>query len=337
MTWVRLDDSFLEHPKFIDLELPALRVWLRALCYCNRQNTGGFVGDSVLRKLGATPRIREQLTTPPSGYVAGLWESVEGGVGIHDYAVYQPRPSPELRAKRAEYGRRGGQESGRRRASGTTSPHVESTPSQGASTAAAGGLLDDLEGTSERLRADLERTLEGVSAEPASSKQPESLDTAKQVASFCSNPVPSRPVPPSLASLEGERARAPENLETASPGGRPANAAADGVWGMSVTAWAEGIRASTGKPCMPPRGGSAELAKLVEALVFFCPDESKRIEWARDQAKAFASTNKGKLNAHSFVDWLNSPPPKQSPPARTTALQQAPANRPRAWNVGGAR
>ena len=43
MAWVRLDDSFLDHPKFLDLDATSLRVWLRVLCYCNRHGTGGFV------------------------------------------------------------------------------------------------------------------------------------------------------------------------------------------------------------------------------------------------------------------------------------------------------
>lgn len=88
---------------------------------------------------------------------------------------------------------------------------------------------------------------------------------------------------------------------------RITNASADGAFGMSVTAWAEGVRSVTGKPFLAPYGGSSELQKLVGAIVLHCPNVDDRVAWARGQGAAFASTNKGKLSAHSFVDWLNSP------------------------------
>lgn len=85
------------------------------------------------------------------------------------------------------------------------------------------------------------------------------------------------------------------------------NEMADGAFGGAVAAWADGIRSVTGKPFLAPRGATVEVTKLVDAIAAHCPDREARIDWARATGAAFARTNRGKLSAHSFVDWLNSP------------------------------
>ncbi len=107
---------------------------------------------------------------------------------------------------------------------------------------------------------------------------------------------------------------------------RPTNVTADGCYGAAISAWVEGIKAVTRKPFTAPRGGSAELAKLVDAMAEHCPEIPKREAWARDQGRRFAETAKGRLSAHSFVDWLNSPPPDAAkppplPPSETPAAK----------------
>jgi hypothetical protein len=111
---------------------------------------------------------------------------------------------------------------------------------------------------------------------------------------------------PLLSSAsEGEPEREPERDSGTVPTAR--NAMADGVFGMAVANWADGIKSVTGKPFTLPKGGSAELAKLVQAMLDHCPDSSAREQWAFRKGADFARTNKGKLSAHSFADWLNSP------------------------------
>lgn len=118
MSWLRLDDSFMDHPKFLDLEASALRVWLRVLCHCNRHRTRGYCSNSVLVKLGCTPKVRAALLSVPDGYGFGLWEDQVGGISVHDYGRYQPagkETTDELSATRAESGRAGGLASGESR------------------------------------------------------------------------------------------------------------------------------------------------------------------------------------------------------------------------------
>jgi len=89
---------------------------------------------------------------------------------------------------------------------------------------------------------------------------------------------------------------------------RATNATDDGCLGMAVSAWVAGITSVTDKPFAEPRPGSAELDKLIGGMRVHCPELSEREDWARERGAEFARTNRGKLSAHSFVDWLNSPP-----------------------------
>lgn len=87
------------------------------------------------------------------------------------------------------------------------------------------------------------------------------------------------------------------------------NVTDDGCFGIGVQAWAEGVSSVTGKPFLLPAPRSAEMGKLIDALVASEADVGKRVEWARDAAQRFAKECAGrKLNVHAFVDWLNSPP-----------------------------
>jgi hypothetical protein len=175
MAWVRLDDSFLDHPKFARIDAHALRAWLRALCFCNRHGTGGFVSNEVLARIGVTLRIRTALTKIHPPYRSGLWEEADGGVRIHDYGEYQL--SDDLRAKRAAAGRKGGLESGERRRS------------DGVAKAAS-------QPREPETRASRSSREDGAPCDNGS----ESHKSDEALASFCSEPrpVPSRPDPKKL-------------------------------------------------------------------------------------------------------------------------------------------
>lgn len=87
MPWVRLDDTFPEHPKVE--QVGPLAGWLHvcALCYCNRNLTDGFIPAARVPKLADIPK--------PSTHVrqlirAGMWLETEGGYQIHDFLKYQP-------------------------------------------------------------------------------------------------------------------------------------------------------------------------------------------------------------------------------------------------------
>lgn len=51
MAWVRVDDSFYDHPKFHDAGPLGLAVWITGLAYCNRNMTDGVIPETVLHRL----------------------------------------------------------------------------------------------------------------------------------------------------------------------------------------------------------------------------------------------------------------------------------------------
>jgi hypothetical protein len=164
MSWIRLDDGWLDHPKISRLDLRTREAWLRVLTHCARQNKGGFASDESLRRLRITARMRRELVHAPAGFTVGLWEPVEGGVVIHDFDDYQA--PDDLRAKRAEIGRRGGIASGRSRR---------------------------LTRTTDARDAHETRTTDARDAHGLAGKTSESLNSREAIASSKTNTVPSRP------------------------------------------------------------------------------------------------------------------------------------------------
>ena len=114
MVWVRIDDSFAQHPKVLQAGPLAMALQVAALCYCNRNLTDGFVPWAVAQTLlpwqflepsddvGRRRRVTVAVTSGMSGddvtaeYVinllleSGMWEVEDGGYRIHDYPDFQP-------------------------------------------------------------------------------------------------------------------------------------------------------------------------------------------------------------------------------------------------------
>lgn len=115
MPWVRVDDHFDEHPKFAQAGPLGTALWLAGLAYCNRNLTDGFIPWAVAHRLVSWEFLGDEyhkdrgyvkytiaITTGMQGddvtsefvieqlVSAGLWEVVERGFMVHDYADYQP-------------------------------------------------------------------------------------------------------------------------------------------------------------------------------------------------------------------------------------------------------
>src|SRR4051794_22942058 len=98
MPWIKLDDSFYDHPKFMRVSGLAAWLWMRCLGYAARHLTDGFVPAAVVEQLTLRPGKPDKLATELEA--AGLWHAAEGGYRIHDYADYNP-PAAGVRAERA--------------------------------------------------------------------------------------------------------------------------------------------------------------------------------------------------------------------------------------------
>ena len=113
MTWLRIDDTFPEHPKVVGLDAPTKWLHVCALAYASRNLTDGYIPAGALRGLGGTKRMVAALVD------AGLWEGHNAGGEpanylIHDYLDYnrsrkdveEEREAAKTRMKRARNGKR---------------------------------------------------------------------------------------------------------------------------------------------------------------------------------------------------------------------------------------
>lgn len=139
MTWVRLDDSFADHPKIVAAGPIAALIHIRALCYASRYLTNGFIPDAAAPGLvTGLERLSVEYATAPSRAVGWvdqatdcdwiavllrekLWEKRNGGYLIHDYLDYNPSRAEimKLRRIKAKVGRAGGLASAQARAQAT--------------------------------------------------------------------------------------------------------------------------------------------------------------------------------------------------------------------------
>lgn len=88
MSYLLIDDLFLENRKIAALTDRQLRLHLGALLYASRNRTRGLLVPAVIKRLGASPRDVERFV------VLHLWDPVddeaveEGSYTIHDFIVY---------------------------------------------------------------------------------------------------------------------------------------------------------------------------------------------------------------------------------------------------------
>jgi hypothetical protein len=94
MSWTKLDDGLYDHPKVLAAGNEATGLFCRALSYCGKQLTDGFVPASVASFLGREKAVEALVD-------AGLWERVDGGFNVHDYLDYN-RPRADVLADRAK-------------------------------------------------------------------------------------------------------------------------------------------------------------------------------------------------------------------------------------------
>lgn len=86
MAWVRIDDSFPDHPKAVQAGPMACWLYVCGIAYANRFLTDGFIPNRQIWRLVDCDGV-DDLAASLVG--AGLWEVADGGYQIHDYLDYQ--------------------------------------------------------------------------------------------------------------------------------------------------------------------------------------------------------------------------------------------------------
>lgn len=107
MPFIRLCDSYIDHPKFLALNATAFRLWHEGMAFCRKHQTDGLIAQTELQGFRYYQPIRAtELSTPHKPGAAPLWEVVEGfGYKVHDYLDWNPSKEVETE-RRAETKRR---------------------------------------------------------------------------------------------------------------------------------------------------------------------------------------------------------------------------------------
>jgi hypothetical protein len=96
VSWLRLDDSFVDNGKIGELSDGELRVWLRVLCHCARAQDPTVDPITIRAVSGLTRRVLMKLLK-----LELLDEIGTSGYEVHHWAQYQSRRCRRRRASRA--------------------------------------------------------------------------------------------------------------------------------------------------------------------------------------------------------------------------------------------
>lgn len=132
MTWFKVDDSFYDHPKFIDLPNAAIGLWAKCGAWCGKHLTDGVIPASQVKRFkGTTSQINALVSER-------IWveERDESGAKVyrfHDWNEYQPTRKQVLKerqdgAERQRKSRQQKREEQEQRENVTRDSHV--TPSR---------------------------------------------------------------------------------------------------------------------------------------------------------------------------------------------------------------
>lgn len=165
MSWIKLDDGFLDHPKFLRAGPLAGYLHIAALAWCNRNLTDGVIPRVQPARLVAWHTANDCLNVDVVGRVAdyeeavswgvlvsrlletGLWvERPDGDYEVHDYLEWQTS-AEDIRAKRdglSDKRRRAGKKGADSRWNGKTDGNGDGNPM--ANTMANGSQTDGEEG-----------------------------------------------------------------------------------------------------------------------------------------------------------------------------------------------
>jgi hypothetical protein len=99
LSWIRLDDDYIYHPKFVALSANAFRLWHEGMAYCRKLLTDGLIPRAALKTFRYAKRAHvDELMTPVGDGLAPLWEPVaDFGFKVHDYLIWNRSREQELK------------------------------------------------------------------------------------------------------------------------------------------------------------------------------------------------------------------------------------------------
>ena len=121
MSWIKLDDQWMDHPKIIRAGRDARDMWLASITWCAKHLTDGYFPSELLPSLAVTAGVdvANCLTFASILVEVCLWDIAENGYMVHDYLDYNPtkEQTESNRIARSEAGKAGGLASSSKRSS----------------------------------------------------------------------------------------------------------------------------------------------------------------------------------------------------------------------------
>ncbi|MBU5654501.1 hypothetical protein KPA07_06190 [Corynebacterium aurimucosum] len=98
MPWFKVDDSFYDHPKFIDVPNAAIGLWTKAGAWCSKHLTDGVIPATQVKRFKGTNAQVNALIS------AGIWieDRSESGSKVyrfHDWNGWQPTREQKLKER----------------------------------------------------------------------------------------------------------------------------------------------------------------------------------------------------------------------------------------------
>lgn len=238
MTWVKIDDTAVLHPKLLDAGPEAVALWLAGLCYCNRAHTDGAIPARHLVTLFPGAWSADDVARLAARLVAvKLWEPAVDGFRVHGYEDHQHEATKEVVEVRRAYEReRKAQQRAAARSKRESVPDNVPDMSRWTTQGQGAGQPD---GTP---AGHATGTLQGTSPDPVPAPRPD----------------PSRPVPQSAESETSSPPAADDAV--ASPAAPEGRQAASGARGGATKA-----RRGAPTDSLPPERGTGA-ARALEAL-----------------------------------------------------------------------
>jgi hypothetical protein len=98
MAWIRLDDDYVHHPKFVALSHGAFRLWHEGMAHCRKLMTDGLITLAYLKSFRYGQRVYvQELVVPCSPGTAPLWSLDAEGYHVHDYLDWNPSRDEDAR------------------------------------------------------------------------------------------------------------------------------------------------------------------------------------------------------------------------------------------------
>ena len=126
MSWMKLDDAILDHPKFIRAARnggsEAIHLWLGLRAWCAQSLSDGFVPGDMVDEVRGPKRGREKALA--TLVQVGLVKEMEGGWQLHDYLDWSDSREEVLDARRKAAAR---QKAAREKRAAESRDHVPKT------------------------------------------------------------------------------------------------------------------------------------------------------------------------------------------------------------------